>query len=88
LKCQNCGRENSDHFKFCLSCGSDLSVKSDEAARVEEQVAVLLKEAQDFEKFDMIDEAIQKIEQVVALSPDSANHRSKLDELKARRRRK
>ena len=26
--CPSCGRENQDHYKFCLGCGTELSKKS------------------------------------------------------------
>jgi len=76
MKCQECGRDNADRYKFCLNCG----------AQLEDPVTGLLKEAQDFEEFDLIAEAIEKMEKVVQLAPDSIKHRKKLDELRARLR--
>ncbi|MBI5500234.1 MAG: zinc ribbon domain-containing protein, partial [Deltaproteobacteria bacterium] len=33
IKCQNCGTENKDQWKFCLGCGSELPREQVAAAK-------------------------------------------------------
>ncbi|NMC70353.1 MAG: zinc ribbon domain-containing protein, partial [Myxococcales bacterium] len=33
IKCQNCGTENKDQWKFCLGCGSELPREAVAAAK-------------------------------------------------------
>jgi len=95
VKCRACGKENSDHYKFCLSCGETLEAPQAEPKTRSrytlpkvDQLAMLLAEADDYEKFEMLDEAITCIRRAVAMAPKRGDLKDRLQTLQARKRAK
>lgn len=95
MRCQACGKDNSDHFKFCLSCGETLQVAAPEPKAKSlysrpkvDQLTALLAEAEDYEKFEMFDEAIACLRRAVALAPKRGDLKDRLQTLQAHRRAK
>lgn len=91
MRCTSCGRENADHYKFCLACGQDLkdpagSQQSRYTGHVREQVAALLAEVDDYEKFELWDDALRCMQRVVGLMPDQAVYKTKLLALRAKQK--
>ncbi len=94
MRCHACGKENSDHFKFCLSCGETLRAPAPEPQarstdRPEvDQLTALLAEADDYEKFELLDETIACLQRAVALAPKRSELKDRLQTLQARKRAK
>ena len=88
MKCPSCGRDNASHYRFCLGCGGELA--KPQPGRTldgapDRQIEALLAEARDFEKFGMFDEAIDRMEKVIALPSARPEHRATLSMLRSRR---
>lgn len=93
MRCQACGKDNSDHFKFCLSCGETLDApapvpktESRYTLPKANQLTALLAEADDYERFEMLDEAITCIRRATALAPKRGDLKDRLQTLQARKR--
>jgi hypothetical protein len=89
MRCTFCGRENKDQYKFCLGCGEELKKpdaekQSQYTGRVREQVAALLAEVADYEKFELWDDALRCMQRVIGLVPDQAEYKKKILALRAK----
>jgi hypothetical protein len=87
-KCPTCASDVPPQFRFCPCCGDALA--RSQPARPPDgaparKIDALLAEARDFEKFGMLDEAIDRMEKVVALPGARPEHRATLNLLRSRR---
>jgi hypothetical protein len=85
VRCPECGKENKDNFKFCLGCGSSLEAPPPQATAGEDPVTALLTRADDYERFEMLDEAIGCLRQALDLAPSRGDLRERLEVLVARK---
>lgn len=93
MRCQACGKENGDHYRFCLSCGETLSGPPQEQKTTSryslpkvERITALVAEADDYERFEMFEQAITCLKRAVAMAPKRGDLKDRLQNLQALKR--
>jgi hypothetical protein len=84
MRCAACGKKNADRYKFCLGCGEELlapqPARPAEPSRAD-QLAELMTQADDFERFGMFEEAIGCLQRALATSSDRSSLEARISSL-------